>query len=260
MDHGVYYTESAVTVAGKLKFIFLFLFAFVILFIPGEVIAQVSCPQGSSLNIVAHQDDDLLFLSPDILGDIKSKRCLTTIYVTAGDANSGSVYWKSREDGVRAAYALMAGVSNSWRQTDAGIRNRPIPIYTLRSNSSIALIFLRLPDGNWDGTGFSNNNNESVKKLWQGNISSIKTVDGSSTYKKDDLVATLLTLMTNFRPDTIRTQNYIDGFSTSDHSDHTAAAYAALEAHKLYLRSHTFIGYIGYAISSRPANVAGADL
>ena len=33
--------------------------------------AQPQCNSGASMNIVAHEDDDLLFLSPDLLHDIK---------------------------------------------------------------------------------------------------------------------------------------------------------------------------------------------
>lgn len=224
-----------------------------------SVFAQATCSSGSTLNIVAHEDDDLLFLSPDLISDIKSKRCVTTVFVTAGDANLGSSYWKSREDGVKAAYALMAGVSNSWKEGSAGI-NKAAAAVTLKDNSSISLVFLRLPDGNWDGTGFSNNNNESIKKLWQGNISSIKTVDGAATYSKQELISALLALMNKYSSDKIKTQNYVDGYSGADHSDHFTAAYAAFEAHKLYSKAHNFAGYLGYQTSSRPVNLSGGDL
>lgn len=244
----------------KISIFLSFLFVLIFFVSPRVVSAQSICFQGSTLNIVAHEDDDLLFLSPDILSDIRNKRCVRTVFVTAGDANLGSSYWGSREDGMRAAYALMAGTFNSWRQTIAGIPNHPIPIYTLRANPSLSLVFLRLPDGNWDGSGFSNNNYESIKKLWQGNIQTVKAVDGSSLYNKQDLVTTLLTLMTDFRPDKIRTQNYVDGYSGADHSDHSTTAFAALEAHAQYPRAHTFIGYLGYGTLSRPVNLSGGDL
>ncbi len=54
--------------------------------------------------VVAHQDDSLLFLSPDLLHDIQAGDCVTTVYVTAGDGG-GCGYLagarKRRERGVR---------------------------------------------------------------------------------------------------------------------------------------------------------------
>ncbi len=80
-----------------------------------------SAATGSILNIVAHEDDDLLFLSPDLLHAIQSGRTVRTIIVTAGDAGDGASYWQSRESGSMAAYAQMSGVANSWTQSDAGV-------------------------------------------------------------------------------------------------------------------------------------------
>src|SRR2546422_11650188 len=43
-------------------------------------------------------------------------------------------------------------------------------------------IFMRLPDGNTDGLGFSSTGFQSLAKLRDGSISSIAAVDGSATY------------------------------------------------------------------------------
>ena len=45
-----------------------------------NALAAAGCPQGTTLNIVAHQDDDLLFLSPDLLHNIQAGRCVRTVY------------------------------------------------------------------------------------------------------------------------------------------------------------------------------------
>ena len=240
-----------------MRFFILVIFALLILVSPSFAFAQTSnCSSGSTLNIVAHEDDDLLFLSPDLLADIRSGRCVTTVYLTAGDANLGSSYWKGREDGVRAAYSQMVG-SGSWSNGNVGVGNKRLASSSMKS---VTLVFMRLPDGNWDGSGFSNNSNESIKKLWQGNISSVRAVDGSATYSKSELISVLAGLMNNFRPDRIKTQNYVDGYSGEDHSDHFTAAYAAVEARKQYNLANTLTGYLGYATSSRGANVGGSDL
>ena len=232
----------------------------------GAVIVSVSLTRfaaaatGSTLNIVAHEDDDLLFLSPDLQHAIQGGRTVRTIIVTAGDDGSGTSYWQSRESGSRAAYAQMCGVANTWTQTDAGITGHPISLYTLSGKPNISLAFMQLPDGNVDGSGFSSNNNESLQKLWTGTISTIHAIDGSSSYSKTDLTNTLTSLMSSFKPDQINMQDYIGTYGDGDHSDHYTTAYFVLAAQKQYTTTHSFTGYEGYAISSLPINVTGADL
>src|SRR4051812_27265299 len=76
-----------------------------------------SCPLGATMNIVAHEDDDLLFLSPDLIHDVQAGRCVRTVFVTAGAFPGATDYGGQREAGSRAANALMAGVANSWTTT-----------------------------------------------------------------------------------------------------------------------------------------------
>ena len=77
--------------------------------------ATSACPQGSTLDVVAHQDDDLLFLSPDLLHDVQDGRCVRTVFVTAGDAGGDQAYWTSRQSGSMSAYATMASPAESNR-------------------------------------------------------------------------------------------------------------------------------------------------
>src|SRR4051812_7184638 len=65
---------------------------------PQKAFAE-GCVQGTLLNIVAHEDDDLLFLSPNLLQDIQTDHCVRTIVVTAGDGGAGTTYWEDREAG-----------------------------------------------------------------------------------------------------------------------------------------------------------------
>src|SRR5690349_15438 len=76
---------------------------------------------GTELNIVAHEDDDLLFMSPDLPASIRRGNTVETVYLTAGDADAGEAYWRGREDGIRAAYARMAGVEDRWNQSTVRI-------------------------------------------------------------------------------------------------------------------------------------------
>jgi LmbE family N-acetylglucosaminyl deacetylase len=222
--------------------------------------ASLSCPNGTTLDVVAHEDDSVLFMSPDLLHDIKSGRCVRSVFVTAGDDGLGKSYWGSRETGAIAAYAKMAGVSNNVTTSYLTLNGHQILVATLSGAPKVSLIFMRLPDGNLDGTGFSSQNNQSLQKLYTGENSQIAAVDGSATYTKSGLTTVLTSLMNQYRPDHIDTQDFVGTYGDDDHSDHYTVAYLARDAHRSYTTvKHTLVGYMDYGTESQPANVTGSD-
>jgi len=221
------------------------------------------------MNIVAHEDDDLLFLSPDLLHDIRAGKTVRTVFITAGDAadqiaggaDQQRKYWMAREAGNRAAYAQMSGVPNTWKQTSLTVNGHQLAMFTLTGKPNITEIFLRLPDGNPDGSGATDHHRQSLLKLRANQIPSIDTVDGSGSYTKASLLATVTALVEDFAPDVIRTQDYAAGDfqPIGDHADHTCAAYLAHAASDAYSQPHQFVGYLDYQISDYPSNITGAD-
>jgi LmbE family N-acetylglucosaminyl deacetylase len=210
------------------------------------------------MQIVAHADDDLLFMSPDLLHDVRDGRCTRTVFVTAGDAGEGPGYWQSREAGARAAYASMAGVSDSWRTDTLTVYGHPVAFVQLEQRPNISLAFLRLPDGCGNGEGCGGRyNSDSLQRLWRGERA-IGAVDGSSRYSFDDLVKVLGQLMRSFKPSLVRVQNYHDRLDDGDHPDHHTAAYFASKANDEV--GLPLIGYYGYPVVNRPENVGGSDL
>jgi LmbE family N-acetylglucosaminyl deacetylase len=209
------------------------------------------------MQIVGHPDDDLLFQSPDVLHDVQGGKCVRTVYITAGERGDPDLM-QTREAGIKAAYANMAGVANSWTTADAGISGHPMPLVTLTGKQTVSLVFMRLPEGFWGEGGTSQT--EMIKNLWQGSISQIHAEDGSSAYTKTSLTSTLTSLVAAFQPDVIRTQDYVGAFGDGDHDDHHAASYFARQAHLSYTGSHTFVGYQDYETANRSQNVFGADL
>ncbi|MDB4985837.1 MAG: hypothetical protein JWN04_1015 [Myxococcaceae bacterium] len=230
--------------------------------VPGTAalgVVEGSCGDNAVLQVVAHEDDDILFMSPDLLGDVQAGRCIRTLFVTAGDAGLGRDYWASREEGARAAYASMAGVANEWRTSDAGIAGHPIVLQELVGSPNISLAFFRLPDG-CDGSGCGTNyGGDSIEILWR-DERPISAVDGSSTYTRTELIAVLQQLMSNYQATDLRMQNYVDSLNDGDHADHHTAAYFAFEAQKSLPSSPRVTAYYGYPISNRPENVFGAEL
>ncbi|KAL4875994.1 hypothetical protein BJY04DRAFT_223480 [Aspergillus karnatakaensis] len=214
-----------------------------------------------TLNIVAHHDDDLLFLNPEIMQDIDVGRGVQTLFLTAGDAGLDSEYWTGRQSGALAAYARMAGVDDDWTESSLDIPDRDISLYTLVDQDDISLIFLRLPDGSADGNGFANTGNESMEKLWKSAIPEIRSVDESGmTYTRDALIDTIAWIIDDYDPHAVNTLNYLDDFGTGDHSDHTAGALFANEAAIQSSFDGTVTAYIGYESSDLPPNVMGEEL
>lgn len=211
------------------------------------------------MNIVAHADDDLLFLSPDLIKSIQAGEYVRTVFVTAADDNNPPSYWLGRESGIREAYAQMAGVANKWSTAGVILNNHSIQLSTLIAQPKISIMFMRLPDGNSDGTGFKNDHFESLQKLWQGDIYTVRTVDGKNTYGSQDLTNTLTAVMENFRPYEIRTQDFAGLYGDGDHSDHHTVAYYTRLASRDYSMPHILIGYEDYTTFKKLPNVLSAD-
>ena len=125
------------------------------------------------MNIVAHEDDDFLFMNPDLIDQISAAQNIVTVYITAGEAwgdgrcgdieGSRAEHANERQRAVRAAYAQMANPSwtaaqangASWTRElivpDAGVAwPHTVERYTLTSAPNIRLIFLNLRE---DGDG-----------------------------------------------------------------------------------------------------------
>ena len=229
----------------------------------------VGCQGHRVMNIVAHEDDDLLFMNPDIYNDISYGHCVQTVYLTAGDAGSSATYWKRRERGVRDAYATMRRVRKAWLRKTISYSGHKMTRFRLADDTGISLVFLRLPDGTPGGTGTGTYGGGSLQKLWDRRISSLTTVDGTSSYSRSDLISALAQTINDYDPDTIRAQDYTRDYSLADystgntdgdHSDHHAAAYFAYQAERRYYNHHRITPYLGYPSSDHAVNVGGLAL
>lgn len=231
-----------------------------------DELPYTTCKGPTIMNIVAHQDDDLLFMNPDLASSIKAGYCVRTVYITAGDAgSSGQFYWLSREQGSQAAYSQMIGISEIWVERIVKLANNQyISVANPRGNSKISLIYMRLPDGNVNGQGFPATHFESLAKLEGGSVASIEAVYSGSTYGASQLRTAISNIMHTYQPTEIRTQaNYTTGLST-DHSDHMAVNRYVTQAYSQYEKDQydnklviPIKYYQGYTIHDFPENVAG---
>jgi LmbE family N-acetylglucosaminyl deacetylase len=233
-----------------------------------DKIAGNSCTQQTTMNIVAHQDDDLLFLSPDLLHEIRAGQCVRSIYLTAGDAGHDKFYWLSRQSGTEAAYNEMIGTKAIWdQQTVTLAPDEYVTIASPHDNPRISLIFFNLPDGNLVGQGFPVSRFESLAKLRQGTIPNVRTVDAQSIYTSQGLTTALTMLMNVYQPSAIHTQADVQSDLYPDHSDHITTGLFAQAASDQYSQQHfggalslPLTRYIGYPTHAYTANVVGSDL
>jgi len=236
--------------------------------ITADSLPYTVCSEPTIMNVVAHQDDDLLFMNPDLLHDIHAGHCVRTIYITAGDAGVGSYYWLSRERGAEAAYATMVGTNVIWVQRILKLANNSfVTVANPKGNPRISLIFMHLPDGDLKGKGFVASHFESLDELEDGHIPAIHSIDNSSKYTAEQLTATLTQLMSIYQPTEIRTQAEYTTKAILEHSDHMQVGRFTTQAYHNYEAVHfqntatiPIRYYLGYPIRGMAENIAPDDL
>ena len=239
-----------------------------ILSIPANKITGAACSDPTVVNIVAHQDDDLLFMNPDIMRDIQAGKCVRTVYVTAGDSGNGRYYTLGREQGSEAAYSTMLGRPTVWSQHTVKLADKQfVTIATPKDNSKISLVFMHLPDGGIHGLGFSATHHESLDRLGNTTLRQIHSEDKQSVYTSSQLVQALVTVLRIYQPSEIRTQSAYADSIYPDHSDHRAVGRYAQSAQVAYDRllpagggQIPILFYVGYPVHGFVENVTGQDL
>jgi LmbE family N-acetylglucosaminyl deacetylase len=223
---------------------------------------------------MAHSDDDLLFVNPDIQPAIASGLPVRLVVLTADEFNGAPEAGLSREklaaqlrEGTRRAYASLAGVTSSWHKETIVVAQRTLEVDTLIPAPQIQLYWLSLPDGG------DSLHEEALPKLWQdpgyvtdtivptgGPVTQVQQYDGERVY------LVLVGLLDLFQPTIIRIQDPSpDGRFPGDHSDHVATAAFAQLAVRTY-EGPTATGlslltrYRCYNSDSSPANVPNALL
>jgi LmbE family N-acetylglucosaminyl deacetylase len=216
---------------------------------------------GSFVTIMAHSDDDLLFVNPDLRPAVSSGLSVRTIVLTADEYN-GVPGEMSREElaatlrqGTRCAYESLSGVSGgecgstNWRIETMVVADRIIEVNTLIPVPTVQLYWLSLPDGGDDL------HLDALANLWEDPDYETTTivptggpVDEEQTYTGDRVYSVLLGLLNLFQPTVIRVQDPVpDRRHRADHGDHVAAtAFAQLAA-----RTYGGPGASGFALLTR---------
>lgn len=223
------------------------------------------------MQIIAHPDDDLLFMSPDLSREIGAGGGVTTVVLTAAEGRAGIkpdthnplAYVAERRQGLQAAYAAMAGVSDSWRVQAVRSGRVRVELHTLTGRPNVQLAFLGLPDGRDPRADLGR---RALAQLHADRASRkcARTVTGTGSpyafcYTREDVIGALVTLLRRSGATTVRAQDPApDKRYTADHTDHIAASAFAADAVRAYGRRIVEVDYRDYNLSDTPVNLGAA--
>jgi LmbE family N-acetylglucosaminyl deacetylase len=227
--------------------------AFVVAALLGGACGDNTLPIGEPLSaaahltIVAHPDDDLLFMQPDLQDAIERGGGMTSVYVTAGNDMRGLDFVEGRYTGLMAAYGAMAG-THDWACGWIDIADHAAEHCRL-DDAGISLVFLGYPDG-----GLMGERPTSLRNLWQGQVARATTLSRrTATYERGDLIAVLSEIVTTTAPTALRTLE-VAATHGHDHSDHMLVGALAVLA-TAQARAHPEVtSYRGYNVEREPAN------
>ena len=185
----------------------------------------------------------------------------TFIYLTAGDDGRDSVYWQTRERAALASVRIAGGTAIP-RTDSTGCKPVVVLKHTMRRCvlGNAESYFLRLPDGQKNGSGFSRYNNQSLRRLRLRTISAITAVDESATYQGwDDLVSTIAELVSSDSTQTaqVHTTDPSVVVNPHDHFDHRIVGLLVAELRKSQSLAVRY--YVGYALGTRAPNRSNAQ-
>ncbi|MFF3725640.1 PIG-L family deacetylase [Streptomyces erythrochromogenes] len=239
---------------------------------------------GRIVQIVAHPDDDLYFMNPDLRYSISAGHPVASVYLTAGEADGINAapakgatakpdkpaYAEARQNGIRAAYAKMAtgDRTSAWQRTVVPTKGGGhAEVDVLVAKPQVNLVWLQLREA---GHGYADVP-DSLHGLWNGKVARLESMLSSGTpvkqrfaYSKDEVVQTLVGVLEQYTPTTVRFQDptpgrYPDTKQYTDHQDHfygarfvqmATAAYAKDVKERPHFAVQNYVGYINGSLPS----------
>ncbi|MFM0755467.1 PIG-L family deacetylase [Paraburkholderia strydomiana] len=214
------------------------------------------CRAGTLVTVVAHLDDDLLFVDPAISERLDAGWCITTVHLIGGANGANFSYVLTRERASRLAYSRMAGVPDAWSESNVEIAGKLVHQMVLEAKPQVRLLELRLPGGGVRG------GRQPLGLLWEQRATLFSypmSTDGSGRmkYDRDTLSATLkailaqATLIYTLNPDTV---------PFVEHPDHILAARIARHVAQTLAKSVPIVYHVTYPTGGWPANVPAPEV
>ncbi|MFD4868858.1 PIG-L family deacetylase, partial [Streptomyces sp. NPDC058412] len=239
---------------------------------------------GRVLQIIAHPDDDLYFMNPDLRYSISAGHPVTSVYLTSGEADginavagkeagtapNKSAYAEARQNGIRAAYAKMAtgDRSSAWKRSVVPTKGGGhAEVDVLVAKPQVNLVWLQLREA---GNVYADVP-ESLHGLWDGKVARLDSMIASGSpvkqrfsYSKDQVVQTLVGVLEQYKPTTVRSQDptpgrFPDTKRYTDHQDHfygarfvqlATAAYAKDVKDRPHFAVQNYLGYFNGSLPS----------
>jgi LmbE family N-acetylglucosaminyl deacetylase len=213
----------------------------------------------TTVSFCAHQDDDLLFMNPDIASDVQAGFRVWVVYLTAGDLPprpgpgvTGLAYSEMRMEGVRAAYARAAGLPADWLPEELLLAGHPVATERLAGTDlRLVFTFVHAAAGPEDPCG-------DLFRMWHDPGFVAVPLDGRPSYTQASFVGMLRAVLDTAQPDYIRSQSTI-GHREGDHVDHVSGALLVADA-DVDAAGCTRVPrheYTAYAVLGLPDNVTG---
>ncbi|WP_171165925.1 PIG-L family deacetylase [Streptomyces sp. I05A-00742] len=223
----------------------------------------------SFVHIIAHPDDSLYFMNPELEQSIRSGAPTVTVCLTGGESDGRNAlsqtpgygrlperrpeFVRARINGLREATAQMATGDwlSPWKvETTTLIPGFQVELQTLKAAPQVQLIFMELVEARFIRVP----RKESLRGLWLGATPKLTTlvpadspVKRTYLYERRHVIDSLVAVLDRYRPTVVRTldpnpthravqQQFpgvphdLAGISHYDHQDHTTSAHFAQAA------------------------------
>ncbi|WP_256588106.1 RICIN domain-containing protein [Pseudomonas sp. AD21] len=112
-----------------------------------KTVDRQDCHGVHLVNVVAHMDDDLLFIEPGISKVLGAGGCVTSIFMNGGSSGAGFDYVLRRESASKKAYEKMLGIPTAWTPALISAGSARLMSVTADARPGLKLIFLRVHGG-----------------------------------------------------------------------------------------------------------------
>lgn len=242
--------------------------------LPVAALLMLLCqPAWPSIFIAAHADDIALFMAQNAWTDLQEGDPTVFILTTASDDGHGDYlpnttgrsFYKARQEGHERTirFWLGSGGTALGNTVTSHVMINGKSVERTVIDNRITLYQLNLPDGGYNGNGYSSTANQSLAKLLAGAIPSITAVTSSNptSYSLAQLQATLRAIVLQHgHGQPSLWVNMLDENASrnpGDHADHTASGRLMASVLSVApLPCANVARYTSYVNASKPGNMS----
>jgi len=211
-----------------------------------------SLEHADTMFFVAHSDDDMIFMQPELLDALQGGGSVATVYFVLGDPDKG--WWHAQDmlKASRTAYAGIVGSSSDW---DCGYIALTFPVEHCRLRGrEVSLIAVDLSDGRIPG-----DRRESLLHLVDGTITSMPLISpAGGVATRESVLDVASDLLTAITPAEVHALE-LAGTHGRDHSSHMFASSFLFWAAARFGYAGPMTWHRGYNVADEPVTLDGAE-